>query len=111
MWNGNDVTPAPDSWDVMFDPKVAAKYKGKISVSTTIRCRSPKRAIYLKSHEPDLGIENPYELNEEQFNAAVDLLKEQRWSANTGPKRRSRSPPSPVATSRSAPPGSTSTSR
>ena len=32
-------------------------------------------------------------------------------SANTGPKRPSRSPPSPAATTRSAPPGSTSTSR
>src|SRR4029453_6625205 len=32
----------------------------------------------LKAHQPDLGIENPYELNEEQFEAAVSLLKEQR---------------------------------
>ena len=31
MWNSDDVKPAPDSWDVMLDPKVAAKYKGKIS--------------------------------------------------------------------------------
>ena len=32
MWNTNDVKPAPDSWDVMFDPKLMSKYKGKISV-------------------------------------------------------------------------------
>ncbi len=31
MWNPNDVKPAPDSWEVTFDPKVASKYKGKIS--------------------------------------------------------------------------------
>ncbi len=31
MWNSDDVKPAPDSWDIMFDPKMAAKYKGKIS--------------------------------------------------------------------------------
>ena len=30
------------------------------------------------AHQPDLGIENPYALDEEQFQAAVDLLKEQR---------------------------------
>ena len=29
------------------------------------------------NHEPSLGIEYPYELNEEQFNAAVELMKEQ----------------------------------
>jgi hypothetical protein len=28
--------------------------------------------------QPDLGIENPYALDEEQFNAAIDLLKEQK---------------------------------
>ena len=32
--------------------------------------------------QPDLGIENPYELDEDQFNAAIDLLKQQR--ANVG---------------------------
>src|SRR3954451_3158578 len=35
-------------------------------------------AVYLKMHQPDLGIEDPYELNEEQFEAAVSLMKEQR---------------------------------
>ena len=32
--------------------------------------------MYLKTHQPDLGIDNPYELEQEQFNAAVDLLKD-----------------------------------
>ena len=31
MWNKDDVKPAPTSWSVIFDPKEAAKYKGKIS--------------------------------------------------------------------------------
>ena len=31
MWNTDDVKPAPTSWDVILDPKEAAKYKGKIS--------------------------------------------------------------------------------
>ncbi|HEX4668624.1 MAG TPA: ABC transporter substrate-binding protein [Solirubrobacterales bacterium] len=77
MWNGNDVKPAPDSWDIMFDPKIAAKYKGKISVYDESSYIADA-ALYLKVHKPELGIENPYELNEEQFNAAIELLKEQR---------------------------------
>ncbi|MFL5898468.1 MAG: ABC transporter substrate-binding protein [Solirubrobacterales bacterium] len=81
MWNGNDVKPAPTSWDVMFDPQVAAKYKGKISAYDESSYIADA-AMYLKFHQPDLGIENPYELNEEQFNAAIELLKEQR--ANVG---------------------------
>jgi putative spermidine/putrescine transport system substrate-binding protein len=81
MWNGKDVKPAPDSWDVMFDPKMAAKYKVKISVYDESSYIADA-AMYLKFHEPKLGIENPYELNEEQFNAAIELLKEQK--ANVG---------------------------
>ena len=81
MWNGNDVKPAPDSWDIMFDPKMAAKYKGKISVYDESSYIADA-AMYLKFHEPKLEIENPYELNEEQFDAAIELLKEQQ--ANVG---------------------------
>ncbi|MDX6589625.1 MAG: putative spermidine/putrescine transport system substrate-binding protein, partial [Solirubrobacterales bacterium] len=81
MWNPGAIKPAPSSWDVMFDPKMAAKYKGKISVYDESSYIADA-AMYLKFHQPDLGIENPYELNEEQFNAAIDLLKEQQ--ANVG---------------------------
>ena len=77
MWNGNDVKPAPDSWNVTLDPKVASKYKGKISQYDDPMSIA-EAAVYLKTHEPDLGIENPYELNEDQFNAAVQLLEEQK---------------------------------
>ena len=44
-------------------------------------------AVYLKAHQPDLGITDPYELDDDQFNAAVNLLKQQHpfvgdyWSA------------------------------
>lgn len=81
MWNSEDVKPAPDSWNVTLDPKVAAKYKGKISQYDDPMSIA-EAAVYLKFHEPNLEIENPYELNEEQFEAAVGLLKEQR--ANVG---------------------------
>lgn len=81
MWNADNVKPAPDSWEVTMDPKVAAKYKGKISQYDDPMSIA-EAAVYLKFHDSSLGIENPYELNEEQFEAAVDLLKEQR--ANVG---------------------------
>lgn len=81
MWNTEDVKPAPTSWDVILDPNKAAKYKGKISAYDD-PIYIADAAVYLKAHQPDLGIENPYELNEEQFEATVELLKEQR--ANVG---------------------------
>jgi putative spermidine/putrescine transport system substrate-binding protein len=81
MWNTNEVKPAPTSWSVILDPTQAAKYKGKISAYDD-PIYIADAAVYLKAHQPDLGIENPYELNEEQFNAAVELLKKQR--ANVG---------------------------
>jgi putative spermidine/putrescine transport system substrate-binding protein len=81
MWNPNDVKPAPTSWNVVLDPKLAARYKGKISAYDD-PIYIADAAVYLKAHRPGLGIENPYELNEEQFQAAVQLLKEQR--ANVG---------------------------
>jgi putative spermidine/putrescine transport system substrate-binding protein len=62
MWNPGDVKPAPDSWNVTMDPKVAAEYKGKISVYDESSYIADA-AMYLKFHQPDLGIENPYELN------------------------------------------------
>jgi putative spermidine/putrescine transport system substrate-binding protein len=76
MWNANAVTPAPKSWSVILDPKQAAKYKGKISVYDD-PIYIADAAVYLKAHQPSLGITNPYELNSAQFNAAVSLLKQQ----------------------------------
>ena len=35
-------------------------------------------ALYLMKHKPELGIKDPYELNEEQYKAALDLLRAQR---------------------------------
>lgn len=76
MWNTNDVTPDPTSWGVILDPAQAAKYKGKISVYDD-PIYIADAAVYLKAHNPELKIDNPYELDETQFSAAVDLLKQQ----------------------------------
>jgi putative spermidine/putrescine transport system substrate-binding protein len=77
MWNTDDVKPSPTSWSVILDPNEASKYKGKISIYDD-SVYIADAAVYLKTHQPDLGIDNPYELDDEQFQAAVDLLKQQR---------------------------------
>ena len=88
MWNVNHVHPAPLSWGIILDPKQAAKYSGKISVYND-PIYIADAAVYLKVHDPSLGITNPYELDAKQFGAAVHLLKQQRpnvgeyWSSAT----------------------------
>ncbi|RST87166.1 extracellular solute-binding protein [Aquibium carbonis] len=71
---------APTSWKVVFEEmdlpdgktnkgRVQA-YDGPIHVADA--------ALYLMTHKPDLGITSPYELNEDQYKAALELLREQR---------------------------------
>jgi putative spermidine/putrescine transport system substrate-binding protein len=76
MWNTQDISPAPTSWSAVFDPKEMEAYKGKVTAYDS-PIYIADAALYLKETQPDLGIDNPYELDEEQFNAAVDLLKTQ----------------------------------
>jgi len=75
MWRTDMVEPAPDSWGAVFDPNSA--YKGKVTAYDN-PIYIADAALYLMKTKPDLGIENPYELDDKQFNAAVDLLKQQR---------------------------------
>jgi putative spermidine/putrescine transport system substrate-binding protein len=71
---------APDSWRVVFEDtrlpdgrsnkgRVQA-YDGPIYVADA--------ALYLKATKPELGIDDPYALDEAQFKAALDLLRQQR---------------------------------
>jgi putative spermidine/putrescine transport system substrate-binding protein len=76
MWRTDDVKPNPTSWSVILDPNQAKKYAGHISVYDD-PIYIADAAVYLKAHQPDLGITNPYELDDKQFTAAVDLLKQQ----------------------------------
>ncbi|WP_241977491.1 ABC transporter substrate-binding protein [Cryobacterium cheniae] len=75
MYNTDAVTPAPTSWDVVFDE--SAQYTGKVTAYDS-PIYIADAAMYLMTHQPDLGIENPYSLDETQLAAAVDLLKAQR---------------------------------
>ncbi len=70
-----DVVPEEtDSWSVIWDE--SGPYNGKLSIYDD-SIFIADAAVYLKATQPELGIEDPYELDEEQFNAAVDLLKQQ----------------------------------
>lgn len=75
MYNTEQVTPAPTSWDVVFDR--ASEYSGKVTAYDS-PIYIADAAVYLMAHNPELGIENPYALDETQLAAAVDLLKAQR---------------------------------
>ena len=70
-----DVTGgAPESWDVVWESD--SPYAGKVTAYDA-PIYIADAAVYLMYHEPDLGIENPYALDETQLAAAVELLKQQ----------------------------------
>ena len=79
MYNTDTVTPAPTSWGAVFDD--ASAYKGKVTAYDS-PIYIADAALYLMKTQPDLGIKNPYSLDDKQFTAAVDLLKAQ--NANIG---------------------------
>jgi putative spermidine/putrescine transport system substrate-binding protein len=75
MYNTDAVTPAPTTWDGMWEN--AATYKGKISVYDS-SIYIADAALHLMTKQPELGITNIYQLNQAQFDAAVALLTKQR---------------------------------
>ena len=75
MYNTTVFPEAPTSWSAVFDD--AAANTGRVTAYDS-PIYIADAAVYLMAHNPELGIENPYALDEEQFQAAVDLLKAQR---------------------------------
>src|SRR5437763_11164875 len=73
LYNTQKVNPAPDSWSAIYSPQ----HKGQITVPDN-PIQIADAALYLSKTQPGLGITNPYELNENQLNASVNLLKQQR---------------------------------
>jgi putative spermidine/putrescine transport system substrate-binding protein len=73
LYNTKKVKPAPKSWSALYDKK----YKGRVTVPDN-PIQIADAALYLSKSKPGLGIKDPYELTEPQFNAAVDLLKKQK---------------------------------
>ena len=91
MYNTDKVKPAPTSWDITFEPTLDGQpnpYSGSIT-GYDDPIFIADAALYLKTHNPDLGITDPYELTQEQFDAAIELLKGQQpmitkyWSLYT----------------------------
>jgi putative spermidine/putrescine transport system substrate-binding protein len=74
-YNPSVVTTAPDSWGVTFDP--ASPYAGKITgYDSPIFIADA--ALYLMKTKPELGIKDPYALDQTQFDAAMALLEQQK---------------------------------
>jgi putative spermidine/putrescine transport system substrate-binding protein len=80
MYNTDVFPEAPTSWDVVFTEQTlpdgqsntgrVQAYDGPIYIADA--------ALYLMAHNPELGITDPYQLNQTQFDAAVALLQQQR---------------------------------
>ncbi len=81
MYNTEAFKDAPPtSWNVVFEEMTlpdgksnkgrVEAYDGPIYIADA--------ALYLMAHKPELGIKSPYELNEDQYKAALDLLRGQR---------------------------------
>ena len=80
MYNTNAIPEPPTSWSVVFEEQTLGDgesnkgrvqaYDGPIYIADA--------ALYLMAHNPELGIKNPYNLNRDQFNAALELLRQQR---------------------------------
>jgi putative spermidine/putrescine transport system substrate-binding protein len=79
MYNTNAFKEAPTSWAVVFEPM---KYPdGKSNKGRVQAYDGPiyiaDAALYLKATKPELGITDPYALNEAQYTAALDVLRKQ----------------------------------
>ncbi len=79
MYSTKVFKSAPTSWSVVFEPQ---KYQdGKANKGRVQAYDGPiyvaDAALYLMAKRPELGIKSPYELNEEQYAAALELLRKQ----------------------------------
>lgn len=80
MYNTKVFAKAPDSWSVVFEPQNLPD--GKPNKGRVQAFDGPiyiaDAALYLMNKRPELGIKDPYELNEDQYKAVLDLLRQQR---------------------------------
>lgn len=84
MYNSEVFPEPPTSWNVVFEEMTLSDgesnagrveaYDGPIYIADA--------ALYLMAHNPELGIQDPYELSRDQFNAALELLRQQRELVN-----------------------------
>ncbi len=79
MYNTEEFPEAPTSWAPVWED--AADHSGEVSIYNS-SIYIADAALHLMETNPDLGIENPYQLNEEQFDAAIELLEAQSEHAS-----------------------------
>ena len=76
-YNTEVFKEAPTSWYVVFEEQDLPD--GKSNKGRVQAFDGPiyiaDAALYLMKHKPELGIKDPYELNEDQYKAALDLLR------------------------------------
>jgi putative spermidine/putrescine transport system substrate-binding protein len=79
-YNAKVFPEAPKSWSVVFEETTLPD--GKSNKGRVQAFDGPiyiaDAALYLMHKQPDLGIKDPYELTEEQYKAALTLLRGQR---------------------------------
>lgn len=84
MYNTNVFKSPPESWNVVFEQQALSD--GKSNKGRVQAFDGPiyiaDAALYLMSRQPELGIKDPYELTEEQYQAALTLLRGQRKIVN-----------------------------
>ena len=84
MYNTETFKSPPTSWNVVFEEMTLPD--GKSNKGRVQAFDGPiyiaDAALYLKHHRPELGIKDPYELNEDQYKAALELLRGQRRIVN-----------------------------
>ncbi|WP_169077283.1 extracellular solute-binding protein [Microcella alkalica] len=74
QYNSEVVTEEPTSWDIVWETD--SPYAGQVTAYDA-PIYIADAAVYLMYHEPELGIQNPYALDEEQLAAAIELLQQQ----------------------------------
>jgi len=80
VWRPDQVRTDPKrpvSTKLIFDPAVASAYRARVTMQDSPMSIATA-ALYLRKHEPQLGIDDIYELDQGQFSAAIDLLAQQR---------------------------------
>jgi len=79
-YNTDVFKDAPKSWSVVFEEQNlpdGKPNKGRVQAFDGA-IYIADAALYLMKKKPELGIKDPYELNEDQYKAALELLRAQR---------------------------------
>jgi putative spermidine/putrescine transport system substrate-binding protein len=79
MWRTDKVKPAPTGWSSVFEKNPS--YSGAVTAYDS-PIYIADAALYLMNTKPELGIKNPYALDQKQLQAAVNVLKTQRQNVS-----------------------------